>query len=292
MRKIIVSIIAVAMTTTPAFAISKKASEASVGSAKGASNMSVQVLKNGSAFSGKLAEGSFEFSYQAGKMTSDLVIKGVATSGKVSTVVLTKASDLGQSSIKASGKAFSSVINASGTVIKASLDSTGKAIQIVVDSTGQVLAWGSKQVVGSAKFSIKASKTVGKFFLNAAGQILDFSGQVVGTVINASGQVVKFVADSAGKMFDASIEVSTIVITASSKLVSKALKLSGKAVKAIVYGIGDVTFTVIATSAAFSKATSEGRFLKASEVLIYLPANMLAAALYSDMHYQKLMPNN
>ena len=292
MRKIIVSIIAAAMTTTPAFALSQKASEASVNMVNGASNLSVRVLKGGSEFSGEVVEGAFEFSYAAGKATSELVVKGVATSGKVSTVVLTTASNLGQQSLKASGKVASTVITASGKAFEASMDATSKFIQITVDSAGKVLTWGSNQVVGSAKWSYKGSKKIGKFFLNAAGEILDASGKVIGTVINASGQVVKFVVDSTGKIFDAASNVASIIITGSAELISEAAKFSGKAVKAIFLGVADVGFTVIATSAAASKYVSEGRPLKASEILIYLPANMLYAALYSDMHYQKLMPNN
>lgn len=96
MRKIIVTLIAAAMTTSPAFALSQKASEASVGMVGAASNMSVTVLKAGSEFSGEVVEGAFEFSYAAGKATSELVVKGVATSGKMSTMVLTTASDLAQ----------------------------------------------------------------------------------------------------------------------------------------------------------------------------------------------------
>lgn len=148
---------------------------------------------------------------------------------------------------------------------------------------------GSNQIVGSAKWSYAGSKKIGKFFLNAAGEILDASGKVIGTVIDASGQVVKFVVDSTGKIFNAASEVASIIITASTDLISEAAKWSGKAVKAIFLGVADVGFTVIATSAAASKHLANGQPLKASEVLIYLPANMLYAALYSDMHYQKLL---
>lgn len=261
----------------------------------GFSETSATSMKNSWDASVTLVKGSTTTNTNAVSGIYESMKTGVSGAGEFSVVAITNPSDTSaviladpSAVMTASVDGVSTVVNNSGAFVSAHLDTSGQFIQTTVTASGTVITSGTEMVIGSVVWTSGKVKTSGKFLVDAAGDIWTFSKEKVGYVVDAAGNIVSFAFTGSKKLFTLAKDGSVLVITTGSKYLVKGAKMLGTTVVAIARGAGDVILTSAATSVASTGAALNGDFLKASEILVYLPANMLRAAVYSDMHYQSI----